>query len=221
MAEQEAKDNAAKGRIITHMNDDHHDSIIRYLEYYSKLPSWQAYDGRVSGIDLNGMTLICRSKTYRIPFDPPMGSYREARERVVEMDKEALAGLGQSDITVKEFLPPTGLYALEFAIILATFLGYSQRWWFAKGQVVEQYLGSGFASFSWAIQPYLITFMLVLHAAEMAYFMQNKLKKHAVNPRTSLFWIWSATTFIEGVFAFRRFNGLVQKKREEKAKQKH
>lgn len=198
-----------------------HEQVVRYLEFYSKLPSWQAYDGKMSGIDLNGMTLACRSKTYRIPFNPPMTSYREARERVVELDKEALVGLDQSDITVKEFLPPTGLFAIEFAIICAAFLGYSQRWWFGKGEVVELYLGSSFASFSWAIQPYIISGMLFLHTLEMAYFMQYKLRKHGVNPRTSLFWKWSATTFIEGMFAFGRFNGLVQRKQEEKAKQKH
>ena len=27
MAEQEAKDNAAKQRIVLHMNEDHHDSV--------------------------------------------------------------------------------------------------------------------------------------------------------------------------------------------------
>ena len=150
-----------------------------------------------------------------------MRSYREARERVVQLDKEALAGLGQSSITITDFSPPTGLWALEFAIITATFLAYSQRWWFAQGEIVDQVLGSGFARFSWTIQPWLITPMLVLHAAEIVYFMKYKLLKHSVNPRTSLFWKWSATTFIEGVFAFNRFDRLVAKKREEKAKQKH
>ena len=27
MAEQEAKDNAAKARIVNHLNEDHHDSV--------------------------------------------------------------------------------------------------------------------------------------------------------------------------------------------------
>ena len=31
MAEQEAKDEAAKRRIITHMNEDHHDSVCLYV----------------------------------------------------------------------------------------------------------------------------------------------------------------------------------------------
>lgn len=175
----------------------------------------------MSGVSLNSMTFVCRSKTYHVPLNPPMSSYRDARERAVQMDKEALAGLARSDITVKEFLPPTGLYALEFAIISATFLGYSQRWWFAKGSIVEQYLGSRFSSFGWSVQPYLITFMICIHTAEVVYFMRNKLSRHSVNPRTSLFWKWAATTFIEGMFAMRRFDELVEGKREEKAKQKH
>ncbi|KAK5131484.1 hypothetical protein LTR08_000878 [Meristemomyces frigidus] len=221
MAEQEAKDNAARKRIITHMNDDHHDSVVRYLQHYSKLPSWQAYDGRIADVSLNGLTLACRGRSYRIPLDPPMSSYREARERVVELDKEALAGLGQSDITVKEFLPPTGLWALPFAVISAAFIGFSQRWWFEQGAIVEQLLGAGFAKFSWIVQPYIIAFMLFMHTSEMAYFMRNKLGKHGVNPRTSLFWKWTATTFVEGYFGFMRFNGLVDQKVAEKAKQKH
>jgi len=150
-----------------------------------------------------------------------MTSYREARERVVQLDKEALAGLCRSDITIQEFSPPTGLWAVEFAVISATFLAYSQRWWFAQGEIVDRVLGAGFARFSWTIQPWLITLMVGLHAAEMAYFMKNRLSKHSVNPRTGLFWKWSATTFIEGVFAFNRFDTLVAEKREEKAKQKH
>ena len=195
--------------------------VVRYLQYYNKLSSWQAYNGRIADINLHGLTLACRGKTYRIPLDPPMTSYREARERVVQMDKEAVAGLGQSDITVKEFLPPTGIWALPFAVISAAFIGFSQRWWFEQGGLLEPYLGSGFAKFNWTVQPYIIAFMLFMHTAEAAYFMQNKLGKHGVNPRTSLFWTWTFTVFVEGYFGFMRFNGHVDKKAAEKAKQKH
>ena len=150
-----------------------------------------------------------------------MSSYRDARERVVQMDKECLQALGKSDITVKEFVPPTGFYALAFIIIATTFVAYSQRWWFAKGELVERVLGSGFARFSFTIQPWLITGMVGLHGAEMLYFVRNKLRKHSVNPRTALWWQWVGFTFIEGQLAFRRFNDLVNNKRDEKEKQKH
>ncbi|OTA38830.1 hypothetical protein BTJ68_01426 [Hortaea werneckii EXF-2000] len=204
MADQQAKDEAAKNRIISHMNADHHDSIVRYLEHFCKIPFWTADSGKMTDIDLRSMTFACSGgrKTYSITLNPPMTSYRDARERA-------------------EFVPPTGWYAVEFAIISATFLAYSQRWWFARDAIVHQILGSGFAAFSWAIQPYLFLGMVGIHSAEMAYFVHYRLQKHSVNPRSFLFWQWMCTTFIEGMFAFRRFDGLVARKREEKEKQKH
>ncbi|KAI7529466.1 hypothetical protein KC331_g15208 [Hortaea werneckii] len=223
MADQQAKDEAAKNRIISHMNTDHHDSIVRYLEHFCKIPSWTADSGKMTDIDLRSMTFSCGGgrKTYSITLNPPMTSYRDARERAVQLDQQALAGLGRSDITVKEFVPPTGWYAVEFAIISATFLAYSQRWWFAQDAIVHQFLGSGFAAFSWAIQPYLFLGMVGIHSAEMAYFVHYRLQKHSINPRSFLFWQWMSTTFIEGMFSFRRFDALVARKREEKEKQKH
>ena len=175
----------------------------------------------MTDVDLNGMTFSCGSKTYRIPFEPPMSSYREARERAVAMDKESIEGLDKSDITVKEFVPPYGFYALDFLIVTAAFLAYSQRWWFERGQVVEQYLGSGFAKFSWTIQPWLISGMLLIHGSEAVYMARNHLQRHSVNMRTLLWWQWTLVTFVEGFFAFRRFSDLVIRKREEKEKQKH
>lgn len=172
-------------------------------------------------IDLNGMAFVCGGKTYRLPFDPPMSTYREARERVVEMDKQCLQALGKSDITIKEFVPPTSLYLVEFMVIMATFIAYSQRWWFTKGAVVERILGHAFARFSWTIQPWLITFVVGIHVVELAYFIRNHLRRHSVNIRTALWWKWVGTTFIEGQFAYKRFNDLVSRKQEEKVKQKH
>lgn len=175
----------------------------------------------MADINLDEMVLVCSGKTYRIPFDPPMSSFRDARERVIETDKECRQELGKSDITIKEFVPPTRLYALEFIVVAATFLGYSQRYWFERGQVVERALGSNFARFSWAIQPWLIAFMVGLHTAEVIYFIRNHLRTHSVNVRTLLWWKWVATTFVEGQFAFKRWRDLVHRKREEKEKQKH
>lgn len=150
-----------------------------------------------------------------------MKSFKEARERVVEMDKECLRALDRSDITVKEYVPPSGIYVLDFAIIAATFVGFSQRWWFAKGGAVEHALGPSFTQFCWYIQPLVLWGMLGIHVTELVYFIRNHLRKHSVNVGTSLWWKWVGTVFIEGQFAYMRFNELVRKKREEKEKQKH
>merc|ERR1712072_128034 len=91
MADQQAKDEAAKNRIISHMNADHHDSIVRYLEHFCKIPSWTADSGKMTDIDLRSMTFSCGGgrKTYSITLNPPMTSYRDARERAVQLDQQA------------------------------------------------------------------------------------------------------------------------------------
>ena len=193
------------------------------MEHYHGLSSWKAYDSSVTGVDLTKMTFEAAGKTYSIPFEPPLSSYRETRERVVEMDKQCLEALNKSDITIKEFVPPTtsAFNAVEFLVVAATFVAYSQRWWFARGGIVERVLGTSFARFCWIIQPWLITFMLALHGAEAIHFARSRLRRHSVNPRTLLYWKWVMTTFIEGIFAFRRFDRHVLVKRQEKEKQKH
>jgi len=167
------------------------------------------------------MTLTASNKIYTIPFTPPLSSYREARERVVAMDKECLSALKRSDITVDEFIWPTGLYALEFIIIAATFIGFSQRWWFADGGVVSQILGDGFARFAWGIQPWLILGMVLVHGAELAYFIPMKLRRHSVSVRSPVWWQWAVTEFVCGVLCSTRFDALVMRKREAKEKQQH
>ena len=44
MAQKVDADNAAKERIIKHMNNDHHDSIVRYIQHYGKVASWKVGD---------------------------------------------------------------------------------------------------------------------------------------------------------------------------------
>ena len=196
--------------------------LIRFLEHYCNVPSWIAYDAEMTAVDLNGMSFTCgNSQVYRIPFEPPMSSYREARERAVAMDKESLEGLDKSDITVKEFVPPRGLWILEPLIVAAAFAAYSQRWWFGHGQVVEQYLGSSFAAFCWTIQPWLIFAMLAIHCTEAFWMASKYLRKHSVNVREVIWWQWVFCGFIEGIPSFLRFQEVVRRKRTEKEKQKH
>jgi hypothetical protein len=137
------------------------------------------------------------------------------------MDKTCREALSRSDITVNEFVPPTGLYLLEFLLSAATFIGYSQRWWFAHGQVVERTLGSGFAKFSWTIQPWIISAMLLIHGVELVFFIPRLLIKHNANPWTTTWWLWVVFSFVEGQPSWWRFKRHVSKKQEEKQMQKH
>lgn len=147
----------------------------------------------------------CESRTYRKPFEPPMTSYREARERVVEWDKECVSGLNRSDITVKEFLPPSGAYSIVFAVVSATFVAFCRRSNFVPGGLISRFVPEIFVHFCWTIQPILFYSMLVIHVVEAAHMATGRLRKHCVNPRTAVFWKWVGTTFIEGFGAFKRF----------------
>ncbi|KAK0932838.1 hypothetical protein LTR29_015595 [Friedmanniomyces endolithicus] len=225
MADTEEKDAATKIRIITHLNNDHHDSLVRYLQHFTKLSPFRAQSAYLTTLDLSSLTLTSGTgptqKTHRIPLTPPMASYGETRERVVAMDREARLALHRSEITVKEFLPPTGVYGFFFATITFVFLAYSQRWWFDGGGFVEAVLGTGFARFSYVMQPWVFGVMLFMHTTEMLYFMRYKLIRHSVNPGSRLFWLWTGTTFVEGAGAFWRFNGLVKGKEEARARKGH
>lgn len=133
-----------------------------------------------------------------------MKSYREARERVVAMDHECLEKLGRSDITIQNFVAPTTglLYPIETLVVAATFLSYSQRWWFEPGGSVAGVLGQGFARFSWVIQPWLLLGMIAIHGGEALWFERTRLRVHSVNPRTVVWWLWMGFCFLEGWFFF-------------------
>jgi hypothetical protein len=175
----------------------------------------------MSSIDLLGITVLCRTKPYRIPFDPPMTSYREARDRVVQLDQECRAALKQASVNITEYAPPTGFGLFMFLLCGSVFIAYSQRWWFAAGGPVAKVLGEGFAKFSWNVQPILITLMVVIHGAEAWFMAMGKLPRYSVNPRTSTFWKWTLTNFVEGVTAQMRLDKLAERKMEEKARQQH
>lgn len=133
-----------------------------------------------------------------------MTSYREARERVVEMDKECLVGLGRSDITVIEYIPPHGFYLALFMTVSATLIAFSTRSIFEEGGYVSALVPGAFLRFCWIIQPFVFYPMLVIHGAEAYHMARGRLTKHSVNVRSRIWWQWLGSTFIEGVGSFDR-----------------
>jgi hypothetical protein len=222
MSDQASKDAAAKTRVITHMNADHHDSVsrtqteevslslmkhpkvIRYLENYHHLPGYQAFHGKITDVSLEHIAFECAGMKYRTALEPPMASFREARERLVQMDKECLKALGRSDITIKEYLAPTGLYLVLFLIVSTTLVAFRTRRNFEAGSVISAVVPASFAQFCWTIQPFIWYGMLAIHGVETWHMARGRLRKHNVNVRSRVWWLWIATTFIEGVGAYNR-----------------
>ena len=227
MTDSSSKDAIAKQRIITHMNADHQDSLVRYLEYYCHVSSYSARSARLEDISFNSLTLKSSpngGSIYTIPIDPPMISWSEARERVVAMDAEAVAGLERSNITVKKYKRPKGFKALVFVAAACSFVVFSKRSNFQPGSLFYDAVlrhVPAFAEWCYKIQPMVIYPMIVIHSGEAAYMVQSRLDKHTVPRFSKLWWKWVLSTFVEGFGAFVRFDQIVKGEDERRAKVKH
>lgn len=69
-------------RIITHMNEDHQDSIIKYCRVFKK---YNADSPKIAGIDPEGFDVVDANKYFRFLFDEPVNDANKAREVLVKM----------------------------------------------------------------------------------------------------------------------------------------
>ncbi|KIW06453.1 uncharacterized protein PV09_02897 [Verruconis gallopava] len=203
-----------KQRIVGHMNKDHQDSVIRYAEYYGKASRFTSRNAVLQDVALDKLTIVTGGKTIIIPLDPPMQGLKDARERLVEMDKQALAGLNRSPITLKEYKFPKGFPVLVFVACLGTYLLYSRERNMLPGSwlhdMVLKHIPS-FTSFALKMRNYIIWPMLVIHITE-ASIMMNTLKKYSVPLFSRIWWLWTVSCFIEGYDSFRRIRAYEKEK---------
>jgi hypothetical protein len=179
----------------------------------------------MTDITLDDMKFDCGGQQHVIAFDPPMNSLREARERVVQLDKEALQVLHRSDITINKYIPPyTRLgHFFNFSQCLFAYYAFSSPANFQPGSALYDnvfYHFPGYARFNLMIQPYAFIAMIAVHAFETG-MMAMKLQRHGLTPFDSVWWAWAASCFVEGFTSFMRLNALVDYKKKEKAAKKH
>lgn len=221
----EDKNAAAKHRIITHMNADHQDSLIRYLEYYAHLSPFAARNAKLKDITFDSMRIASRNNNvHNVPIKPPMTSWAEARPRVVAMDAEAVQGLGRSNVTVKRYKAPRGWMTGIMVVCALTFLAFARRGNFVPGSLLyDGLLGyvPGFANFCWTVQPFVFYPMLAGHLAEALHMERSRLRKHTVRMFSRTWWMWEVSNFVEGLGAFVRFDEVVREEEEKRAKAKH
>ena len=224
MAEPESKDAAIKERIVTHMNSDHQDSLIRYLEHYCGVSSFSARNARLEDVTFSTLTITSNGKEHSVPIEPPMTAWSDARPRVVAMDAEAVAGLGRSDITIKKYAKPYGFMLIVFVACVLTYANFSRRANFKPGSLlydsILRYVPE-FADFCWRLQPLVIYPMILLHGSEAISMVRSRLWKHNVPVGSRLWLTWVCGTFIEGYGSFVRFDALVKEEAARKAKARH
>lgn len=225
MPDQAAKDAAAKQRIITHMNTDHQDSLIRYLEHFCHVSSFSARNAKLADITFDSLTILASNgKPHTIPIKPPMTSWSEARPRVVAMDAEAVAGLNRSNITVKKFRGPKGVMGVVFVAAAVTFVVFSKRSNFEPGALVYDTVMRhvpNFNKFCHTIQPLVLYPMIALHSWEAYNMDQTRLEKHSIPRFSKLWWKWIFMTFIGGIGLFKSFDSIVEEEEAKKANANH
>ena len=225
MADPKVKDAAVKQRIITHMNTDHQDSLVRYLEHFCHLSSFSARNAKLEDISFESLTIASSKNTQHvISIEPPMVAWAEARERVVAMDAEAVKGLKRSNIIMKRYKEPSGFMAVVFIAAAISFALFSKRSNFEPGSFLYNHVlryAPGFAKWCYKIQPLLIILMVTIHGGEAVYMVTGRLKKHSVPRFGMLWWKWMLSTYIEGVGAFVRFDRIIKEEEEKKLKAKH
>ncbi|KAF3050508.1 hypothetical protein E8E11_007828 [Didymella keratinophila] len=225
MASPEAQEAAAKHRIIKHMNADHHDSIRRYVEAYAAKSPRQSHDAQMTDIDLNQMVFTVGGQTSTVTFDPPMKSLREARERLVQMDKATLQILGRSDITITRYIPPYVKlgHLFNFTQCMLVYLLLPRGTNFRPGSLLHDnllYMAPAFASFVLQVRWIVLPIMLAIHITE-SFVMANKVKRHGLSSADVVWWQWVGSSFVEGVTAFWRLDAMIAEKQREKDAKKH
>lgn len=148
----------------------------------------------MTDIDLNGMKISYAGKKAFIPFDPPMKSMRDARERLVQMDKDANEALGRDPISITTFIPcyvhPGHLF--NFSACFLTYLFLSRSANVQPGSLVYDhvlYRFPGFVNFVTAIRLWVFSIMTAIHVTESV-IMAKKLRKHGLTPLDGFWWKW-------------------------------
>ena len=219
------KEAAIKQRIITHMNKDHQDSVVRYLCHYCGLSSFAARNAVLEDITL--FELVISSSPgilHRVPVQPAMSTWADARPRVVAMDHECVEAMGVSNITVKTYVKPYGF--MLFMIVLATSVAivFARRANLEPGSLLYDCFLQYFpplANLCLLLQPGMTPFIVIVHLIETIWLARTRLSKHSVPLGSGLWWEWALDCFLGGGGAIYRFDQVVQQEEIRRANAKH
>jgi hypothetical protein len=194
--------------------------IRRYLEVYTSKTARQSRKAQMTDIDLVKMRFSCGGQGSVIPFDPPLKSLRQARERLVQMDEDCLHILGDGGIFITQYVPPYAKlgHLINFSQCLLVYLLLPREANFTPGSLLYDNVlvhVPALADFILQIRWYLLPLMVGIHLAE-ASIMAKKLSKHALTYMEPIWWLWVGSSFVEGITSFWRLNSWIEKKRAKK-----
>src|SRR5690606_11788652 len=129
----------------------------------------------------------------RIPLEPPMKSYAEARTRAVEMDLAAREGLGLGDVDIDVFAPPEGFAVFVSGSVLFFFFCYFALPWQVPGSALytiwDRFFPGGAETHKWFVQKIFLP-VIGIHIAEAAWLDRTRLVKYGVRRGSGVWWAW-------------------------------
>jgi hypothetical protein len=226
-------------RIITHMNNDHQRDMALYLRHFASLPAthpdvYSPAQLSLAEITLAGMKIAASDsgRTYDIPFDPPMQSLSESRQRLVGMTEAARTSLGlapagghHSTVQITRFPPNSlqdrialaviGFYAASLAaapwMLPGTPLGDALDWAWAFGGGRQGYRSLCL----WIAGP-----VAAIHAIEMVMLHLRFMRPYGVAAGSGLWWRWMADAAVQGGGALMRARREVRRLEAERGGEK-
>ncbi|KAI1863350.1 uncharacterized protein JN550_009670 [Neoarthrinium moseri] len=215
---------AIKTRVVTHMNKDHAPELELYLRAFNGLSARAAAKPQIIDMSLDAMTIKSASGTHTVTISPPLPNYGASRVKLVEMAQTALSKLGLSDIKIDQYAPPAGFDCVVFFGITLYFVCAATLSLVQPGTVIWDLLDSffpfGALGYRWLVKAIFVP-VLVIHITESWWMANTRLIKHRVATGSKLWWLWTVSPFFEGLMAFRRFDGLVEKEKKRKESAKH
>ncbi|KAG2042779.1 hypothetical protein BDR03DRAFT_912312 [Suillus americanus] len=218
---------ASKSSSLCQYMKNHPSTLVAYVNYFGNIDD-NVVTAEMSSIDSEGMTLKYKQlqsepKSIRVPFNPPLSKYDDAKPRLLSMKTEALEGLGivkAPQLTTFRFPPKaimTPFIFLAYFYLLAppppgtTFFSIpvaNMDTFFSPAHAFRGFTGFGFSVRT------LATILGVIHTAEGLYtlslcrrFVKGSLVTAAYVGCTVLF----------GVHIWKDLKKRVQEKRTEAA----
>ncbi|KAL2155484.1 hypothetical protein VTH82DRAFT_226 [Thermothelomyces myriococcoides] len=243
---------AQKARTIEHMNADHRTDMRYILMHYGAdppvPPSYfsnssnnnnnnnkaaaaaagvaEGTDPLMLDIDLDRFTvrLPATGSVHAVSFKPPLRSWAERRERLVDMTRTARSAVvAPVMVVVNEYMAPRVPYDLAiFVAVLAYYVSLAlvRTGMVGAGSAAARLLEAarfpgGGAGFCWLVDALLVP-VLGIHLAETWWLERSRLRRYGVRRGSRVWWLWIGSVFIEGAMAFKRFDIILERlKREE------
>jgi hypothetical protein len=216
-------DDAARARIITHMNTDHAFSLLLFSRHYSHLPLSHAKTSVLDSITLEHMIITSSFGRCLIPFTPPLTSYAEVRERVVSMHHEALRQLDVYDVMVTRYVAPDRIWMWVLGTLTTvTMITLAPPFWpylhpDTGSWVSKVWTFGGLARWNgvlaWKLAPVMWPVTIAIHVGEAVYMAMGRLRRGQVETGGGLWWAWVVDNFLEGFGAWNRFDEEVERVR--------